>query len=52
MISYPKGNFKWNQLLYGSIRLSTLCPFLKNYLHVRTAKNFHQAFTWIPSEQA
>ncbi len=52
MISYPKGNFKWNQLLDGSISLSPLCPFLTIDLHVRTAKNFHQAFTWIPSEQA
>jgi len=52
MISYPKGNFKWNQLLDGSIILSPLCPFLTIDLHVRTAKNFHQAFTWIPSEQA
>ena len=44
MISYPKGNFKWNQLLDGSISLSPLYPAPTIDLHVRIATVLHQGF--------
>jgi len=35
--SYPEGNFRWNQLLGGSMSLSPLYRTLTNDLHVSTA---------------
>jgi len=51
IFSYPEGNFERNQLLDGSISLSPLYSFLTIDLHVRTAKSFHQDFSWLHSEQ-
>ena len=42
--SYPKGNFKVNQLLDGSISLSPLNQNLMNDLHVSNATSLHTGF--------
>ena len=40
-----------NQLLDSSMSLSPLYPDLTSDLHVNTASNVHQVFTWLPSAQ-
>ncbi|KAK8660418.1 hypothetical protein V6N13_051344 [Hibiscus sabdariffa] len=45
--SYPKGNFRGNQLLDGSISLSPLYPSQTNDLHVSIAAGLHQSFLWL-----
>jgi hypothetical protein len=49
---YPKGNFKGNQLLDGSISLSPLYPALEIDLHVRISSNLHQSFLRLRPGQA
>ena len=48
---YPERNFGVNQLLDSSMSLSPLYPDLTSDLHVNTASNVHQVFTWLPSAQ-
>ena len=45
LCSYPKGNFKGNQLLESSISLSPLCLYPTNDLHVSIATGIHRNFS-------
>ena len=49
--SYPKRNFRENQLLDSSMSLSPLYQGLTSDLHVSTASNFHQGFPWLHPAQ-
>ena len=49
--SYPERNFGGNQLLDSSMSLAPLCPGLTNDLHVSTATDLHQDFSWLHPAQ-
>jgi len=51
-LSYPEGNFAWNQLLDGSIGLSPLYSCQTNDLHVSIASDLHQGFPCLRPAQA
>ncbi len=50
--SYPEGNFGVNQLLDGSMGLSSLNPALTSDLHVNTATDLHRGFPRLRPIQA